>query len=257
MPRLTVSEQVVEDYLSARRILFERIPQSNSPTADYRLLVDPKPVIAEVKEFSRSGKVRTEGYCPVPFVRDKITDAWRQLQPYGDQSCCLMLYNESSSTVFLQPELVLCAMFGECYETLGQDVYRFSGIAAMSPERNTRVSAVVALLPLRVHRNCLEAGRRMFEITEGFTRDLNDDETLQIHRETSEYMGQVESVIRAVAVENPFAPRKLTPSLFTGPFDERWQRREDGSVTLEFSGVRVAEMRSLLPEYARKMMGLW
>jgi hypothetical protein len=64
-----------------------------------------------------------------------------------------MLYNESSNTVFLQPELVLCAMFGEYYETLSQDVYRFSGVAAMGPERNTRVSAVVALLPLRVLRS--------------------------------------------------------------------------------------------------------
>jgi hypothetical protein len=246
--RPTVSERVVEDYLAARGVAFERIPQCNAPTPDYKLLVAPEPVIAEVKDLRRSGKVRTEGYCPVPFVREKIKAAWNQFEPYGDQSCCLMLYNESSSTVFLQPELVLCAMFGEYYETLGQDVYRFSGIAAMSPERNIRVSAVVALLPLRVHRNCLEAGRRMFEITEGFTRDLNDDETLQIHRETSEYMGQVESVMRAVVVENPFAPKKLSPGLFTGPLDEHWQRREDGSVRLEFSGVRVAEMRSLLPE---------
>jgi hypothetical protein len=255
--RPTVSERIVEDYLAAHGVAFERIPPCNAPTPDYKLLVVPEPVIAEVKEFGRSDTVRTEGYCPVPFVRKKIRAAWKQFEPYGDQSCCLMLYNESSSKLFLQPELVLCAMFGEYYETLGQDMYRFSGIAAMSPERNTRVSAVVALLPLRVHRNCLEAGRRMFEITKGFTRDLNDDETLQIHRETSEYMGQINSVIRAVVVENPFAPKKLSPCLFTGPFDERWQRREDGSVRLEFSGVGVAEMRSLLPEYARKMMGLW
>jgi hypothetical protein len=50
MPRLTVSERVVESYFSARGIAFERIPQTNDPTPDYRLLVDPEPVIAEVKE---------------------------------------------------------------------------------------------------------------------------------------------------------------------------------------------------------------
>jgi hypothetical protein len=74
---------------------------------------------------------------------------------------------------------------------------------------------------------------------------------------TSQYIGQVESVTRAVVVENPFAAKRLSAGIFEGPFDERWVRGEDGVARLEFSGTRVAEMRALLPEYALKMMGLW
>jgi hypothetical protein len=255
MSLLTVSELVTEECFSARGIPYERIPQSHLPSPDYRLLVDPEPVTAEVKEFGRSQKLREGGYYPVPFVREKIKACWRQFEQHRDRSCCLILYNEGSTTVFLQPELILCAMFGEYFETIGRDAYRFSGIAAMRPERNTGVSAVVGIFPLRVYRNCLETGRRIFELTCGFSRDLTEDETLQIHRETSQYLGQVESVMRAVVVENPFAPKQLSPSVVDGPFDERWVQGPDDIVRLNFSGTRIAEMRALLPEYALKMMG--
>ncbi len=257
MNRLTVSEQVVENCLSLRGIPFEPIARTHLPTPDYRLLVSPESIIAEVKEFRRSLKIREGGYCPVPFVREKIKACWRQFERYRDQSCCLMLYNESSSMVSLQPELILCAMFGEYFETLAPSTYRFSGIAAMGPDRNIAVSAVVGIFPLRVHHNCLEAGRRIFKVTGGFGRDLTEDEKLQIHRETSQFIGQIESVMRAVVVENPFAPKQLSAGVFDGPFDERWALGEDGVVHLKFSGTRVAEMRALLPEYALKIMGLW
>ena len=128
----------------------------------------------------------------------------------------------------------------------------------MRPKENTRISAVVALLPLQVHRNCFEAGRRSFEITDGFSREVSDDEANQINRETSRYLGEVESALRAVVVENPWAQKSLPRTLFTGPFDERWEMNKvDGTVRLAYSGERVAEMRALLPEYALKMMGLW
>lgn len=253
----TTSERLLENCLSERRVEFERIPEESVPTPDYKLKVEPEPVFAEVKEFGRSGKMRTEGYCPVPFVREKIKASRKQFERYRDHACCVVLYNQSSFTVVLQPELVLCAMFGELYETVDENVFRFFGVSEMRPEENTRISAVVALLPLRVHRNCVEAGRRIFKLTDAFSRELADDETNQIHRETSRYLGEVESVFRAVVVENPWAKKSLPRTIFTGPFDERWAMEEDGTVRLAFSGERVSEMRALLPEYALKMMGLW
>jgi hypothetical protein len=257
MATLTVSELITEDCFSARGIRYERIPQSHLPTPDYRLLVDPEPVIAEVKEFGPSGKLRVGGFCPVPFVREKIRECWPQFEAYTQQSCCLILYNQSSPKVFLQPELILCAMFGEFFECLDHEAYRFSGPAAMSPVRNTRVSAVLGILPVRMHRNCIEAGRLEFELTEGFSRDLTDDEVHWIHQQTSESMGQVERAMRVAVVENPYATKALSESLFCGPLDERWAQGPDGIVRLKFSGSRIAEMRALLPEYALKMMGVW
>jgi len=257
MSSLNASEQAVADYLGAHGVEYSWIPRTSAATPDLKVVVDPQPVIVEIKEFNRSGKSRVGGYCPVPFLRRKIKESWRQFENYSDHSCCLMLYNAGSFTVWLQPELILCAMFGEYFETMDPVTYRFSGEAAMRPDRNTYISAVAGLFPLQVHRNCIEAGRLAFRLTEGFTRQLTEDEALRVHRETARYLGQVEQVMRAVVVENPFAPRKLPGTLFMGPFDERWYRGEDGLVRLKHSGERVAEMRSLLPEYARKMMGLW
>src|ERR1700733_877277 len=204
MGSLTASERLLENCLSERQGGFERIREEPLPTPDYKLNVESGPVFAEVKEFGRSGKMRTEGYCPVPFVREKIKASRKQFERHMDHPCCVVLYNEASFTVVLQPELVLCAMFGELYETVDQNVFRYFGVSEMRPKENTRISTVVALIPLRVHRNCVEAGRRIFEITDGFSRELTDEEVNQIHRETSRYLGEVESVFRAVVVENPW-----------------------------------------------------
>jgi hypothetical protein len=257
MSSLNASEKAIADYFGAHGLEHHWIPRTNAPTPDLKVFVDPRPVIVEIKEFNRSEKLRIGGYCPVPFVRHKIRQSWRQFEHYSDHTCCLMLYNAGSFTVSLQPELILCAMFGEYFETIDPVRYRFSGIAAMRPDRNTYISAVAGLFPLRVHRNCLEAGRMVFQLTQGYARELTDDQVLHVHRETTRYVGEIEQVMRAVVVENPFAPQKLPETLFRGPFDERWHRGNDDLVRLKYSGERVAEMRRLLPEYARKMMGLW
>lgn len=253
----TLSERVARDYFVSHDIPCDEIPRGNAATPDFRISVGPDQVIVEVKEFGRSEKQRTGGFYPVPFVRRKIIGAWRQFESHVDKSCCLMLFNAGSQIVFLQPDLILSAMFGEFIEKLDSESLRFHGAAAMQPDRNTIISAVVALLPLRVYCSCIEAGRRIFELSEGFTRLLTDDEELRIHHETSEYQGQVESVIRAVVVENPFARNPLPENVFSGPFDERWMQSDDGTVRRKFSGARVTEMRALLDEYYLKMMGLW
>ena len=116
---------------------------------------------------------------------------------------------------------------------------------------------MLGILPVRLHRNCIEAGRLEFELTEGFSRELTDDEVHWIHQQTSESMGQVEKAMRVVVVENPWATKPLPEDLFCGPLDERWAQGADGIVRLKSSGSRIAEMKALLPEYALKMMGVW
>jgi len=39
----------------------------------------------------------------------------------------LILYNQSSGAVDLQPLLMLCAVFGQLFDHLGPEIYRFSG----------------------------------------------------------------------------------------------------------------------------------
>jgi hypothetical protein len=257
MATLTESERAAEDCFLARGIRYAPIPRTHLKTPDYRLFVDSGSVIAEVKEFGPSEKLQLGGFCPVPCVREKIRKCWPQFEAYTEQSCCLILYNQISPKVFLQPELILCAIFGEFFESVDGDAYRFSGLAAMAPERNTRVSAVLGILPIRMQRNCIEAGRMEFELSNGFSRELTDEETCRIHHQTAKHIGQVEKIMRVVVVENPYASKPLPEHLFRGPFDERWAQGPGGIVRLKFSGTRIAEMRALLPEYALKMMGVW
>src|SRR5271163_1245846 len=112
MSSCNASEQAVADYFAAHGKEYHWIPRTSAPTPDMKVIVDSKPVIIEIKEFTRSDKLRVGGYCPVPFVRNKIRKSWRQFESYSDHSCCLMLYNSGSYSIFLQPELILCAMFG-------------------------------------------------------------------------------------------------------------------------------------------------
>jgi len=130
-------------------------------------------------------------------------------------------------------------MFGEYMYQLALGAFRFSGAAAMRPDGSTRISAVVALLPIRVHRNCVEAGRRMFTLTNGFARDLSENEKQQIHWETAQYVGQVEPVTRAVVVDNPFAQRPLGSNIYKGPVchPSRYQREFEDA--MEEAGFEV------------------
>lgn len=257
MAGVNASEQLVSRYFDLHGVEYHWIPRTREPTPDLRVVVEPKPIFVEVKEFDASGKPPTSGYCPVPFVSQKIRNSWRQFEDYSDHPCCLMLYNAGSFKVWLHPELILCAMFGEYYQTLDSLTYSFSGEAAMRPDRNTYISAVAGLLPLIVDENCIDAGRRVFDLTAGFKRELSQDEAWQINRDSMNVPRRVDEVMRVVVVENPFARNPLPDTLFTGPFDERWHRGEEGVVRLKRSGGRVAEMRTLLPEYAQKTMGLW
>ena len=99
--------------------------RKNVPTPDYKLAAPPEPVFVEVKEFGRSGKLGTGGYCLVPFVREKIKARRKKFERHLAHPWCVVLHNEASFTVVLQPELVLCAIFGELYETVDQNVFRY------------------------------------------------------------------------------------------------------------------------------------
>jgi hypothetical protein len=163
----------------------------------------------------------------------------KKFERHMDSPCCTILYNERSFTVVLQPESVLCAMFGELYETKDQNLFRYFGVSEMRLDENTRISAVVALLPLWVHRNCIEVGRRMYQLTDCFSRARRS----RIHSSCR----RRESVGEEATARNAF----------TRPLDEGWAIERDETVRLAFSGEQVAEMRALLPDDALKTMGLW
>jgi hypothetical protein len=250
MSKPTVSEEIFENYLLNHRVAFERIPESTVPRPDYKLHVNPHPVIVEVKEFNASPNLQPSDLCSVSRIRERIKVARRKFALYQDQECCLVLF-DNGSTVFLQPELVLRAMFGEQQEIVGQNAYRFSGLAEIRPHQNTRVSAVATLLPIRGGPNLLESLRR-----ESGINDRTELTEHDIWRGRSDDLDCERIAVRVVVIENPFARKPLSCAIFSGPFDERWARCDDGSFQPVFSGERIAEMRSALPKYALRILGL-
>lgn len=252
---LTRSERIAERYFSSQKLDHQRIPRGNEPTPDYTLTVNNERVIVEVKEFGPLGKHYPNGYCPVPFVRAKVREAWRQLQPYKDSTCCLLLADGLGLKLVLDPELLLCGMFGEMYERVAPGSYRFFGEAALKPGRNKNISAVVGLFPLQIHRNCVEAGRLEFAITRG-ARALTEAEADHVRQETWQYSTEVETTIRAVTIQNPFSSTIVPAGLFSGPYDEHWIQDTDGTAHRNRSGAGIAELRRLLPDWVLRFMGV-
>jgi hypothetical protein len=249
----TISEQIFEDYLSAHGVEFERIPEGDVPSPDYRLYVRQHPLIVEVKELNRPRTPQLSNYYSVAPIREKIRATRRKFDQYQNLECCLVLYNHETIGP-IEPEHLLRAMFGEQHDALGPNIHRFSGRAELGFHQNTRFSAVASLWPFCVRPHVFESLREVFGITlRGALAEYNQ---LEARYQTSGGPDYDKTLVRVVVVENPFARKPLSRSVFNGPLDERWARDEDGSFRRVFSGEAINELRSTLPDYALRMIGL-
>ncbi|MCL4486938.1 MAG: hypothetical protein M1570_02250 [Chloroflexi bacterium] len=242
----TISERIFENYIASHGVEFERIPENGVPRPDYRVRIRAGPLIVEVKEFNRRLNEGHEADTdPAVLIREKIKGARRKFDLYRDCECCLVLYNRGK-TGLLHPQQLLRAMFGEHVEPVGMNAYRFSGLAELRPHQNTRLSAVVALLPVPGYTSMLRhvdpsiSAPGVIATRESMRQGGPDSDTV---------------VVRAAVVENPFARRPLSREAFDGPFDERWARVDDGTFRLVSSGTSLAAMRAVLPEQTLKLMG--
>jgi hypothetical protein len=257
MAQRTISERVFESYLLQNGVECAQILEGTQKEPDYKVIVGSEVLIAEVKEFDHPKVFPVGGHDPLPHIRHKIDNARKQFNNYRDLSCGLILYNERSILVHLDPTLILCALFGEYYERDSLNTYRLSGRAKLRADCNTTISAVVALLPLLIHADTLWAARRVWALTAEGPHKLTEEESGDVTREAYKHLGAPEVVIRAAVVENPYARKPLSPCFFTGPFDEHWARREDGSFGILRQGPRIEELRQICPEYLLRMIGIW
>jgi len=197
MIQRTISERVFEGYVSQNGMACERIAEGAQKQPDYRVTVGSELLIAEVKEFDHPKVFPVGGHDPLPHLRNKINNARKKFKNYPDQSCGLILYNERSILVHLEPALILCALFGQYFQRVSPNTYRLSGTAELRPDCNTTISAVIGLLPLLIHADTLWATRRVWELTAGGQRELTEEESCNINREAYNHLGPGELVIRA------------------------------------------------------------
>ncbi len=157
MAERTWSEQLFERYCQDKGIPFERIPEAETKTPDYRLKVANVEIVVEVKECGCIPEPGKDGADePGKQVRQKITDAGKQIRAYAKSKYPAMLVLYDFEGRLLYRDDIKVAMYGAY--TVRRTVPRqydpsISGRAErmhgggrkMTKDTNTSISAVAAL----------------------------------------------------------------------------------------------------------------
>lgn len=188
---VTESEQLFEGFCSARDLAFERIPEGDARSPDYRLRLRDAEIIVEVKQIEPNAEEREllntppeewDGAniyhwgIPGERIRKKITDALPQLKALskGEVPTLLVVYN----TVNFWPELaddyaVKVAMYGIETALISSEMAPEGGARILrrwhgsrkrlTPEHSTSLSAIAVMgsasgeITLRVYHNYFAA----------------------------------------------------------------------------------------------------
>jgi hypothetical protein len=255
MPAATESEKVFEQYLEGQELKWTRLPEADSPRPDYGVRYQGGKCLFEVKEFDDPATEPIGGFDPCPAVRQKIHRARRQFEEYKDYPCAVVLWNSKSILRDLSLPVVLSAAFGR-YIDLGDgfqgDVgeeplaYAFDGgEAALGPNSNTTVSAIVILSHYQWDQVWVEAWRRLSHKKQRGEPIQPSDQDNLTQQVANEFVGTrylYQGTIRAVVLENPYARMPFPPDLFMGPFDQRWPQ-ECGRFRPCFMGSELTRLK--------------
>ena len=243
MKQQNVSELLFEEYAGEYGLgPLEHHPAFPGTTklVDYRLAHDGQTLWFEVKEFAddkqlfRGSGVQGGAFDPYVAIRRMIGRAREKFRDYDGECCNLVLFNERANLVDIgTPDFVLGAMLGNVGFSIpmnletGEQTGPISNIFTtggklihphLNTPQNTTISSIIALERFPV-------GHKEFRIkVEHKERDeqrkLPIEEFLElIEADRSAYDRMV---LRTIVCENPHATKPLPPTIFTGPFDERW-----------------------------------
>ena len=267
-PARTESELLFEEYLTGNALgFFEFEPkiEGTSRTPDYRLNLDGKPVLIEVKEFRPDPalfvNMRGGFYDPYRLIREKIEAARKKFKDLESFPCCLVLYNCGHPHVELSSwEIVYAAMLGNLgfqfpvnTETGAGDPDRservFHGGGKMFrykngepiAEQNTTISAIVALGHLGLGMRRLSAHIDRVKAAGGGIGVQEISKLVEESRNTERDASLRQ--LRAVVHENPFARIRLPGELFCGAYDERYGAH-DGKLQRIYAGKGILELEA-------------
>ena len=149
-----VSELLFEDYCKRVGIHCARIQEEHGKTPDYKLVIDDRTIIAEVKEFTQN-KDDTE---PGARVRKKIQDSSPQIKARtaGCHPGLLVLYDNGRIVPNFLPNHIMTAMYGQMVLDINvpRDISKkpYISDARLGPKKkmtkddNTSISAIGALV---------------------------------------------------------------------------------------------------------------
>lgn len=251
-------ELLFEEYLREQGLgPADRHPSSErgGPRLDYRLLHQGRPLWFEVAAFVKPREPAPDFVGPVdPLagIPEKISHATEKFSKVcPDGSCCVVLFNNDVSLVFIEPEIILGAMLGQPGVRVGVDLSTgtsgpsesvfIGGGKAVGPDgtpQNRSLAAVFALerFAMGQRRFSVKKAERESEMGRRVTRS-EFCELLSAERTLSE------SVVRVTVCENPYAASPLPRDIFVGKFDERWGV-QGGYVKRVFVGSALEELEA-------------
>jgi hypothetical protein len=115
---LTKGDRIFREHLEAHGYTdwtHEQPIQGKLTRPDYRLRHQGSGLFFEVKEFDAPPQVPGHGvFDPHKPIREKLNQPARQVKPYKELSCALVLANPNSAFVLLEdPDVVIGSMLGD------------------------------------------------------------------------------------------------------------------------------------------------
>lgn len=182
----TISEKIFEELCTRLGVVWQRVPESDSQTPDYELVIGTTTVVVEVKEITANAEERESdrlledrgygnvlGGTPGDRVRKKITGCSAQIKTRttGKLPSMLVVFDRGRVAGHIDPYNIRVAMYGleQIYiavPPIGAGSPHATGIGhgpkrKMTADCNTSISAIGALFmtgpddfKLHVYHNC-------------------------------------------------------------------------------------------------------
>ncbi|MGH9673461.1 MAG: DUF5678 domain-containing protein [Bryobacteraceae bacterium] len=240
----TCSERLFERYLFEQGLAFdyEAGREEASQRRDYEVIWRGRKILFEVQEFAATPPAGEAGvFGAYASIRRKIEDARGRFRDLDSHCCNLVLVQAGTEPVFLEPELMARAMFGDltCETPVGETVVDRGKKRANAA---TPMSSVMIIERFPVGWRNLECALHNRETA--IWRGLSRLEAMREGRKLAQELRGTECdtslhVVRAVVYRNPRTRGPLPDELFRGPFDEHYAVEQRVFRRL-FAGRRLA-----------------
>lgn len=263
MQKKNKSERVFELYLNSNgykaKWTHEPSISGKNKHPDYLLESNDEKSFFEVKELRKKlnePPEQTAFINPYSGLRAKINEASKQFKEYKEYRCSLVVFNIDDRQARLRPNYVFAAMLGD--EGVEIDLDAAKGKVIEGSEKlafldggkmvdykrkqpqNTTISAIVVLEEFtdnsEVEKTLIEEiKKRDKQFTVAEIANIRFDEGHPVRSRR---------VPRVVVIKNPYARIAFPDNLFKGPFDERWEMK-DNKIVRVFAGNRLRELEAL------------
>ncbi len=152
----TKSETIFEEFCNSNNLLWEKIPECDQPTPDYKVVINTETVIFEIKQIDKDDKFSEVGGSRIvgDHVRAKINEARKQVKVASNERlpAILLIYNNLDPMQMFGTEQhdFTTAMYGEITVVLDSKKHSMTDSyhgrnQSLRQKKNTSFSAVGCL----------------------------------------------------------------------------------------------------------------